>query len=201
MENVTGKGSPAGARFFVSKNPGLVLEIIAERYPDEHGNRKPFIRISFKSETKSELHAGRGYLGTGNTLGTDTNANRHYGLFKVMDPGAGPYKDDGDDVDEEWSRTAEQKAEDRVIIDKIRKTGWYRSTPQDNQYRISSKLVELNWDPAEMRVYARSLVIPGMGKPMGRPPLVDGAPSEDRTAPGEASAPQMGRLKRRLAVP
>ena len=192
---VVGKGSPKGPRWFVSKNPGLVLEVKPERYPDRDGNRAPFIRISFKSEVKSELHVGEGHLGTRNKLGSDTNANRHYGLFAIVDPGPAPkggYEDDGDEVREDHRRTAEEKAEDRLVVDHIRRTYMYRHTPQDNQYRVTGRLIELDWDPAEIRTYVGGIVIPGMGKPMARPPLA-GAPDD---APASAAAagksPRMG---------
>lgn len=208
----TGKGSPAGPRWFVSKNPGLVLEVVPERYPDRDGNRAPFLRVAFKSETKSELHQGEGYLGTRNKLGTDTNANRHYGVFFIIDPGPMPkdgYQDDESQVKDEkgieredWSRTSEEKARDRRILDHIRKTYMYRHTPQDNQYRITGRLIELNWDPAEIRSYVSSMVIPGMGKPMSRPPL-EGAPAEGRPEgePQTGRTPNMGssvRVSRRV---
>ncbi len=212
MENkevaMTGKGSLAGPRWFVSLNPGLVLEVVPERYPDRDGNRAPFIRISFKSETKSELHVGEGHLGSKNKLGTDTNANRHYGVFFIMDPGPaakGGYESDEDAIEDEkgvahndWMRTAEEKAQDRRIIDHMRKTHMYRHTPQDNQYRVTGRLIELTWDPAEIRVYVGGIVIPGMGKPMSRPPLA-GAPEDSRsTVAVTDKAPTMGTLKRRI---
>lgn len=189
---VVGRGSPAGPRYFVSKNPGLTLEVVPERYPDRDGNRAPFIRVSFKSEVKSDMHIGEGHLGSRNKLGTDTNANRHYGIFFIMDPGPLPkdgYKGDDEPPKdshgverEDWMRTAEEKATDRRIIDHIRKTHMYRHTPQDNQYRVTGRLIELNWDPAEIRTYVSGIVIPGMGKPMPRPPL-EGAPEEQAVKP------------------
>lgn len=208
---VTGRGSPAGPRWFVSKNPGLVLEIVPERYPDVSGNKAPFVRAAFKSETKSEMHAGDGYLGSRNKLQTDTNANRHYGVYFVMDPGPVPpggYKDDVEDVvdekgivHEDWSRSAAEKLVDRMIIDHIRKIYSYRHSPQDNQYRVTGRLIELNWDPSEMRVYVDSMVIPGMGKPMARPPLL-GAPIEKTEDREPSEVPPMGSVKlRRRVVP
>lgn len=206
----TGKGSKRGPRWFISKNPGLVLEVVPERYPDRDGNRADFTRISFKSETKSDLHVGDGKLGSTNKLGTDTNANRHYGIFFIMDPGAIPkdgYKSDEEaPVDEhgvehnEWMRTAEEKAKDRRIIDHIRKTHMYRHTPQDNQYRVSGRLIELNWDPSEMRVYVSGIVIPGMGKPMARPPLI-AAPEDSKSVAEPGKSPTMGTRVTRRTVP
>lgn len=212
----TGKGSQAGPRWFVSKHPALALEVVAERYPDKDGNRAEFIRVAFKSEIKSEIHAGEGYLGSRNKLGTDTNANRHYGLFFIVDPGPTPkdgFKDDQEAIEykrqdgsvvvhEDWMMTAEEKTKARRIIDHIRRTGIYRNTPQDDQYRVTSRLVELSWDPAEIRTYVNGMVIPGMGKPMARPPHA-GAPEDAPAAAVTTGAgPRMGtQVNRRSANP
>lgn len=210
---VIGKGSPAGPRWFVSKNPGLVLEVVKQDYPKEGEPARPHVRIPFKSETKSALHVGDGYLGSRNKLGTDTNANKHYGVYFVMDPGPRPeggYKDDktipvyvqqdGKEVEmEDWMRTADEKERDRKIIDHIRGIYMYRHTPQDNQYRVTARLVEMNWDPAEIRVHVESMVIPGMNKPMSRP--LAGAPAEQ---PSEAAREQVAKgstMVRRRVVP
>ncbi len=185
-----GKGSPAGPRWFVSKNPGLVLEVVKQVYPKDGEAALPHIRVGFKSEDKSDLHIGDGRLGT------------RYGLFFVMDPGPKPkdgYKDDDELVEdgkglpnEAWTRTAEQKAEDRKVIDHIRNIYMYRNTPQDNQYRVTGRLIELNWDPSEIRTYVNGMVIPGMNKPMARPPLA-GAPEDARAAHVQTEGgPRMG---------
>ncbi len=202
-----GKGSLKGPRWFVSRNPGLTLEVIAE----QDGNRAKFIRVGFKSEDKSPLHVGDGRLGSRNTLGTDTNSNRRYGVYFIMDPGPAPkdgYKGDEDLVkdnrgieQESWTRTAEEKADDRRIIDHFRKTHLYRNTPQNNAYVVTGRLIELDWDPAEIRIHVASMVIPGMNKPMPRPPLagapVDAAPEREAAASG----PSMGtKLNRRSAA-
>ena len=199
---VVGRNSPAGPRWFVSKNPGLVLEVVPERYPDRDGNRAKFIRVMFKSEAKSDLHQGDGLLGSRNKLGTDTNANKHYGLFFIMDPGPMPkdgYKgDDSAPKDsngverEDWMRTAEEKTDDRRIIDHIRKTHMYRHTPQKNEYLVTGRLIELTWDPAEIRAYVSGMVIPGMGKPMARPPLA-GAPEDEAVKPQGAGGVRLTR--------
>lgn len=206
----TGRGSPAGPRWFVSKSPALTLEVVPQQYPDEHGNRKPFLRVTFKSEIKSPIHIGDRRLGSDNPMGNDLNAPRHYGLFFVMDPGPLPkdgYKDDDEaPLDsfgkprEDWMRTADQKSEDRRIVDHFRKTHLYRSSPQDNQYRVTAKLTELDWDPVEIRIAVAEMVIPGVGRPMPRPNL-SGAP-EDAVATAVSSAktgPAMGTKNRSIA--
>ncbi len=209
---VTGKGSKPGPRWFVSKNPGLVIEVIAERHPDKDGNRAKFIRVSFKSEAKSDMHVGEGYLGSRNKLGTDTNSNRHYGMHFIIDPGPMPkdgYVSDEEPIEDEngvlhenWMRSAEEKADDRRIIEHFRKLYMYRHTPQDNTYLASGRLIELNWDPAEIRTYVGSIVIPGMGKPMARPPLL-GSPEDAEAEKPALKAPRMGTvgLNRRAAQP
>jgi hypothetical protein len=205
-----GKGSPAGPRWFVSRHPGLTLEVKAEQMRDREGNRAKFIRIGFNSEAKSAIHVGAGRLGTGNPLGTDTNSHRQYGLFFIIDPGPRPkdgYKADEDPitdeqgkVHEDWMRTAEQKEDDRYIIDHFRKTSMYRATPQKNEYLVTGRLIELNWDPAEIRVAVQAMVIPGMGRPMARPTLA-GAPEESFTAAPSSKSPVMGTKVSRRNVP
>lgn len=208
---VIGKGSPAGPRWFVAKNPGFVAEVVPQKYPKEGESAPPYIRVPFRSEDKSDLHIGDGRLGSRNKTGSDTNANRRYGVFFVMDPGPRPkdgYKDDDELVldgkgapNEAWTRTAEQKAEDRKVIDHLRTIYAYRNTPQDNQYRVTGRLIELNWDPAEIRIHVNSLVIPGMNKPMPRPPLA-GAPSDSRAEVAVGSdRPKMGNVNVRRNAP
>lgn len=206
----TGRGSKPGPRWFVSKNPGLVIEVVAERYPDKDGNRAKFIRSIFKSEVKSDLHIGEGKLGSRNRLGGDTNSNRHYGVFFVIDPGPEPkngyvadeepIKDSKGLEHEDWMRTADEKKEDRRIVEHFRKLYMYRHTPQNNEYLASGRLIELDWDPAEIRTYVGSIVIPGMGKPMARPPL-HGAPDDSAERPAVSKGPKMGSvtLNRRSA--
>ena len=209
---VVGRGSPAGPRWFVSKNPGFVSEVTPERYPDVAGNRAPFLRVAFKSEGKASTHVGEGHLGSRNKTNSDTNANRHYGVYFVIDPGPVPeggYKNDSEapeddkgQAHEDWVRTAEEKARDRKIIDHLRSIYAYRHSPQDNQYRVTSRLTELNWDPAEIRVYVESMVIPGLNRPMGRPPV--GAPEPEENKGEErpaAKAPPMGVPVKRRSVP
>lgn len=178
----TGKGSPSGPRWFVSKNPSLVLEVVAEKILDAEGNKPPHVRVFFKSEEKSEIHVGMGYLGTRNKNGSDLNANLKYGVHFVIDPGPRPkdgYEDDKDEVRADWRRTAKEKDIDRKVIDHIRSIYMYRNSPQDNRYRNTARLTELNWDPTEIRKMENRMVVQGGYKPMARPPE-DNAPEETR---------------------
>ena len=199
----TGKGSPAGPRWFVSKNPNLVLEVLPEFYPDEKtGEKKKHIRIEFKSEEKPWTHKGDGYLGTRNKRGSDLNANDHYGVFFLIDPGAGPYEDDsemeppieklrGGSTRErpDWVRTASEKTDARMILDHIRRRVYaYRNSPQDNRYRVTARLTELNWDPSELTIAAMRIAEDGPGRAAGRPAL------EAEPTDGEGQEIEAGRV-------
>lgn len=185
---VTGKGSPAGMRWFVTRFPGYCQEVVAEKVLDENGNKRPYLRIAFKSEAKSNLMVGHGHLGTDNKGGSDTNANKKYGLLAIADPGPGPFNKDDVDTDENgWT-----KGDRRKIINTLRMTSHFRCTPQDNEFRVTSRLVELNWDPAEIRTHEASMVVAGSSRPMSRP--IAGSPED--TAPEPPKKPvgsQMGR--------
>lgn len=178
---ITGKGSPAGPRWFVSKNPSLVLEVIPQYYPDEKtGEIKKHLRVAFKSEEKPWTHKGEGKLGSRNKRGSDSNASEYYGVYFVIDPGPKPEGGYRDDVDfpkddkgrehQDWMRTASEKADDRHTIDHIRGRVYaYRNSPQDNKYRVTARMVELNWDPNELTIAAMQLAESGPGRAAGRP--------------------------------
>ncbi len=178
-----GRGSPAGPRWFVSKNPTLVLEVMPQYRADEKtGKTEKYLRIGFKSVEKPWTHLGEGKLGSANKRGSDSNASRHYGVHFVIDPGPVPtegYKDDAEDPADDsgrerpdWRRTAEEKADDRHVIDHIRNRVYgYKNSPQDNRYRVTARLIELNWDPNELTVAAMRMAEDGPGRAAGRPVL------------------------------
>jgi hypothetical protein len=162
----------------------LVLEVVPQRYPDQDGNVKQNVRISFNKQLKPPLHVGTGVLGTTNKSGSDKNANLYYGVFFIEDPGPNPSEEK-----DETLRSEKMLA--RKIIDHIRKLDIYKKTPQENKYIVTGRLIELNWDPRELGAMENQIVVPGANRPMGRPN--QGAPEDGRASAPPAKGSQMGR--------
>jgi hypothetical protein len=148
----TGPDSAAGARWFVScRYPHLSVTIRPAE--DKTPTTRPVkgIYAQFAAMAKPNSLQGTGKRDRGHDDGSDLNDSGKWGIYgPVIDPGPEPdggYQDDDVKVPKDRRLKAARKVENRQIIDRIRETGHYRKTVQDNQVSIHSILVELNWDP------------------------------------------------------
>jgi hypothetical protein len=122
----TGKSSPAGRRWFISKYPELTLtKKPADIIVSDNGKERPQKpqRIPFMKQMKPAHLKGTGLLGRANADGgdgSDRNDSHFWGVFTT---------------------------EDQEIIDWLRDHEYYRTTRQDNVLEREMKLKELDWDP------------------------------------------------------
>ena len=193
---VVGKGSPRGMRYFTSRWSEFVQEIIPEHKSNpETGERKPFLRVAFEKRAKPDMLVGDGMLGSRNKSGSDTNANLYYSRLEIMDPGPEPKTEAEKKERLDHDLPAEFNDEEnrnRLIIDTLRRSDNYKKTPQNNEFEVTAKLKELDWDPSELGAASNRYIKAGTSRPIARPDM--GAPEDgDKEEAPAARGAKMGR--------
>ena len=201
----TGPDSASGARWFVScRYPNLNVTIRPAEDKTPTTRAVKGVYALFHSMAKPNHLQGNGKREKGRDDGTDMNDSGKWGIFgPIMDPGPEPeegYKDDDVKVPLPRRMKAAKKSENRQIIDRLRETGHYRRTRQNNEVDINSVLIELTWDPTPHSGNIAGVVTrgrPSIGKDGVNDSSAPGvaAPAETRSAPPSVKVPSLGRPK------
>ena len=201
----TGPDSAPGARWFVSSRyPHLSVTIRPAEDKTPTSRAIKGVYAGFKAMAKPNVMQGIGKREKGRDDGTDLNDSNKWGIFgPIMDPGPEPdggYQDDDGKTPRAERLKASKKAENRLIIDRIRETNLWKTTRQNNEVDRHSILAELTWDPAPFSGNIVGIVTrgrPSIGKDGVNDNAAPGvsAPAETRSAAPAVKVPSLGRPK------
>ena len=200
---VIGPGSPRGWRWFVSSRyPNMDVSIVPGQMATDTQRAIREVKEILRTAPKPDAFQGDGKLGSHNQSGTDKNDSPYWGISRaILDPGLEPedgWTDDGKDVPRAERMTKEQKAHNRMVIDRLRETGFYQKTIQNNEVDRLMQLKELDWDPTPLSGTTKGVVSHGK-RSIGKDALKEG---EGRVgAPAWAAGPSPASRVTSLARP
>lgn len=199
-----GPDSPAGIRFFVScRYPNLTVTIRPAEDKTPTTPAKKGLYALFYSMAKPNKLQGNGKREKGRDDGEpDMNDSGKWGIYgPIVEPGPEPeggYMNDDVKVPRDRRLTAAKKAENRLIIDRLRETTHYRHTQQTNAVDIHTVLGEITWDPVPFSGNMSGVVTRGRPS-IGKDGVNDnaapgvGAPAETRASAPAVKVPSLGR--------